>query len=122
MANPNILSATSLKGYGKVINLTTTNATGIVTNTSSSNQIVKVNCVRATNYDGVNNCDISLSVYDSSEASTGYLAYTIAVVADSTFNVIDKTESIYLEEGDYLQATASAANDISIYVAYEVIE
>jgi len=122
MANPNILSATSLKGYGKVVNLTTTNATGIITNTSSSNQVIKVNCVRATNYDGTNSSDITLSVYDSSEASTGYLAYTIAVVADSTFNIIDKTESIYLEEGDYLQAISSSASDISIYVAYEVIE
>ena len=121
MANPNILSATSLTGYGKVVNLTTTNPTGIITNTTSSNQVVKVNCVRATNYDGVNISDITLSVYDSSETSTGYLAYTIAVVADSTFNIIDKTESIYLEEGDYLQATSSGANDISIYVTYEVI-
>lgn len=122
MANPNILSATSLKGNGKVVNLTTNSATTLITNPASSNQVWRVTCIRATNYDGVNNADITLSVYDASEAVTGYLAYTITVVADSTFNVIDKTETVYLEEGDYLQATCSNANDISMYISYEVIE
>ena len=122
MANPNILSATSLKGNGKVVNLTTTSATTLITNPAASNQVWKVNCVRATNYDGANNADITLSVYDASEMVTGYIAYTITVVADSTFNILDKTESIYLEEGDYIQAQSSNANDISMYIAYEVIE
>lgn len=122
MANPNIISATSLTGNSKVVNLTTTNNTGIVTNSTSSNQIYKVNCIRATNYDGSNPADITISIYDASQASTGYLAYTINVVADSTFNVIDKTETVYLEEGDYINAQCSAANDISIYCSYEVIQ
>lgn len=122
MANPNIISATSLTGNSKVVNLTTTNNTGIVTNSTSSNQVYKVNCIRATNYDGANPADITISIYDASQASTGYLAYTINVVADSTFNVIDKTETVYLEEGDYINAQCSAANDISIYCSYEVIQ
>ena len=122
MANPNIISATSLTGNSKVVNLTTTNSTGIVTNSSSSNQIYRVNCIRATNYDGTNAADITISIYDSSETATGYLAYTVNVVADSTFNVIDKTETVYLEEGDYINAQSSAANDISVYCSYEVIQ
>ena len=122
MANPNIISATSLTGNSKVVNLTTTNSTGIVTNSASSNQIYRVNCIRATNYDGTNAADITISIYDSSETATGYLAYTVNVVADSTFNVIDKTETVYLEEGDYINAQSSAANDISVYCSYEVIQ
>lgn len=122
MANPNIASATSLTGKTVIVNLTTTNATGIVTNSASSNQIIKLNTLRATNIDGVNPADITVSFYDSSATATGYLAYTISVVADTTLNVLDKTESIYLEEGDFIQATCSAANDISICCSYEVIQ
>jgi hypothetical protein len=122
MANPNIASATSLTGKTVIVNLTTTNATGIVTNSASSNQIIKLNTLRATNIDGVNPADITVSFYDSSATATGYLAYTISVVADTTLNVVDKTESIYLEEGDFIQATCSAANDISICCSYEVIQ
>lgn len=121
MANPNIISATSLTGNSKVVNLTTTNSTTIVTNASSSNKVYRVTCIRATNYDGTNAADISISIYDASESATGYLASTINVVADSTFNVIDKTETVYLEEGDYINAQSSAANDITIYCSYEVI-
>ena len=122
MANPNIISATSLTGNSKVVNLTTSNNTGIVTNSASSNQVYRVTCIRATNYDGTNAADITISIYDSSETATGYLAYTVNVVADSTFNVIDKTETVYLEEGDYINAQSSAANDISVYCSYEVIQ
>lgn len=122
MANPNIISASSLTGKSVAVNLTTTNATGIVTNTSSSNQILRVNCIRITNIDGTNAADITVSFYDSSAATTGYLGYTINVVGDSTLNLIDKTETVYLEEGDFIQATASAANDLSVYCSYEVIQ
>jgi hypothetical protein len=121
MANPNIISATTLTGKSKVVNLTTTNNTGIVTNSASSNLVYRVTCIRATNYDGANPADITVSIYDSSENVTGYLAYTIAVAADTTFNIIDKTETVYLEEGDYISANSSAANDLSIYCSYEEI-
>jgi hypothetical protein len=122
MANPNIASATNLTGKTVIFNLTTTNATGIVTNSTSSNQIIKLNTLRATNINGANPADITVSFYDSSATTTGYLAYTISVVADATLNILDKTESIYLEEGDFIQATCSSANYISICCSYEVIQ
>lgn len=122
MANPNIATASSLFGKSIVVNLGTTNPTGIVTNTSSSNQLIRVNAIRVTNIDGVNPADITISLYDASEMALGYLGYTISVVADTTLSLVDKSETVYLEEGDYIQATSSAANDLSIYCSYEVIE
>lgn len=122
MANPNIATASSLFGKSIVVNLTTTNPTGIVTNTASSNQLIRVNAIRVTNIDGTSPADITVSLYDASEMVTGYLGYTMAIVADTTLSLVDKSETVYLEEGDYIQATCSAANDLSIYCSYEVIE
>ena len=122
MANPNIATASSLFGKSIVVNLGTINPTGIVTNTSSSNQLIRVNAIRVTNIDGVSPADITISLYDASEMALGYLGYTISVVADTTLSLVDKSETVYLEEGDYIQATSSAVNDLSIYCSYEVIE
>lgn len=122
MANPNIATASSLFGKSIIVNLGTTNPTGIVTNAVSSNQLIRVNAIRVTNIDGVNPADITISLYDASEMALGYLGYTISVVADTTLSLVDKSETVYLEEGDYIQATSSAVNDLSIYCSYEVIE
>ena len=51
-----------------------------------------------------------------------YLAKTVAVPADSTLVVIGKDSPIYLEEGDELEANASADNDADICVSYEQLD
>jgi hypothetical protein len=43
------------------------------------------------------------------------------VPADSTLVVIDKNSALYLEEGDNLEAGASANSDATITVNYEIL-
>lgn len=121
MAAPNIINITSLTGKLDVVNLSTTTNTGIVTNSSASGSVYRVNLIRATNINGTGPADISLSIVDSSASTTGYLAYTIAVPEDTTLTIIGKEDSVYLEEGDYITAQSSVANYISIVACYEVI-
>lgn len=121
MANPNIVTANSLYGNGVAINLTTTNATTIIANSSSSGEVYRVNSLRCTNIDGSNSAAISVTFIDSSTSVTGYICYTVVVPPDTVVNILDKLDSFYLNEGDSIQAIASAANDLGIIAQYEVI-
>ena len=65
--------------------------------------------------DGSNNADINIDIYRSSTAY--HVAKTVSVPADGTLDVISK--SFYLEEGDALRLTASAASDLEAVCSYE---
>lgn len=121
MAAPNIINISTLTGKLDVVNLSTTSNTGIITNSSTSGSVYRVNLVRATNINGSNPSDITLSIVDSSASTVGYLAYTIAVPQDTTLTIIGKEDAVYLEEGDYIAAQSSLANYISVVACYEVI-
>lgn len=123
MAAPNIVGVTTIVGLTTFIGLTTTNATTIISNAASSNKVLKINTIIASNIDGTNSADISVRLHDAA-AGVGNsvpIAFTIPVAADSTLVVLDKASSIYLEENRSITATASAANDIAITCSYEEI-
>lgn len=116
MSSPNIVDVTTIIGKTAVLAVTTT-ATAIVTNSSSSGKVLKVNALLVANVDGTNNADITVDLYRSSTAYR--LAYTVVVPADSTLDVLNK--SIYLEEGDALRLTANADGDLEAVCSYEEI-
>lgn len=123
MAAPNIVNVATITGKTAVVNLSTTNATLVVENTSGSNKVFKINSLYVANVDGSAAADITISLY--SQANIGgtatQIASTVAVPADATLVVIDKNSSIYLEEDKSIGATASAANDLKIVCSYEEI-
>jgi len=118
MANPNIINVVEIKGK-TATQAVTTSANAIVTNNSSSNKVFKINSLTVANVDGVNSADITVDHFRGSTATR--IASTIAVPADSTLVVISKDTSIYLEEGDSLRCTASAAGDLEAICSYEEI-
>lgn len=123
MAAPNLISPTAIYGKTATVNLTTTSATSIVSNSASSNKVLKINSLYVSNVDGSAAADITISLY--SAASLGGTATeicsTVSVPADATLNVITKEAYIYLEEDRSLGAIASAANDLKIICSYEEI-
>jgi hypothetical protein len=119
MAAPNLKNPTSIVGITTVVKLTTNNITGVLTNLSNSNKVLKINSIFAANVDGVNNADISISILrDSSDV---YIARTITVPADSTQIISTKESYFYVEENVGIRAQASVANDIDIVISYEEI-
>ena len=116
MANPNIVNVATITAKTAVQQVGTS-ATAIVSNSSSSNKVFKINALYVSNVDGTNNADINVDIYRSSTAY--HVAKTIAVPADATLDVISKP--IYLEEGDTLRLTASAASDLEAVCSYEEI-
>jgi hypothetical protein len=116
VAAPNIANLSS--GIGKTaVQAVGTSATAIVTNSSGSGKVLKVNLLLLSNIDGTNDATINVDLFRSSTAY--YIAYTITVPADATLDLLNK--SIYLEEGDALRITASAAGDIHAVCSYEEI-
>lgn len=119
MAAPNIVGLNTITGKSTAVGLGTTAVVGILTNSSGSNKVFKINTIRATNVDGASAADISVGFSIVGAATTQYLARTISVPADAALVVVDKTTSLYLEENQHIIAQASAANDIDIFVSYE---
>jgi hypothetical protein len=116
MAAPNIVNVATITGKTAVQAITTT-ATAIVTNTAGSNKVFKINALYVSNVDGTNVASVNVDIFRSSTAYR--IAYTITVPADSTIDII--TKAIYLEEGDSLRLTASAASHLEAVCSYEEI-
>jgi hypothetical protein len=116
MAAPNIVNVTTIIGK-TAVQAVTTSATAIVTNDAGSNKVFKVNALYVSNVDGSAAADVNVDIYRSTTAY--HIAKTISVPADSTLDIISK--AIYLEEGDSLRLTASAASDLEAVCSYEEI-
>src|SRR5210317_2165954 len=116
MAAPNIVNVTSI--YGKTVQaaLDTTLTTEIVA--CPADKVLKINSITIANIDGINAADASVFITKSGGSPIA-IASTISVPADSSLVVVDKNTSIYLEEGDNIEAGASADSDLVITINYE---
>jgi hypothetical protein len=116
MAAPNIVNVATITGK-TAVQAVGTSATAIVTNSGSSGKVFKVNALYVANVDGTAAADITVDLFRSSTAYP--IASTISVPADATLDIM--TKAIYLEEGDSLRCTASAAGDLTAVCSYEEI-
>ena len=124
MANPNIAAVTDIKGntYSVAVG---TSATQVVSNPPSSggNMVYKINTIMVTNIDGSASAEVTVNIHSAAGlgGSPTAIASTIAVPADSTLIVTDKTTSFYLLEDRSIGAIASAAGDLVITCSWEEI-
>jgi hypothetical protein len=128
MANPNIVSVSSI--YGECCGWALTNTLTTTLFTVSSEKLIKVNRIVCSNVDGTSAADLNLYITTSIQTSLGgtvasgatdiYLAKTISVPADASLVVSDTP--IYLREGDILKGGASAASDLELFISYEVLD
>jgi hypothetical protein len=123
MAAPNLIAASAIYGKTTGVNLTTTSATTVLSNASSSGKCLKVNTVSVANYSGTSPASITL-VWNNGANLGGtsfQIASTISVPPNSTLNIIDKTSQYYLEENQSLGATAGTSNALVVTCSYEDI-
>ena len=128
MANPNIVSVSSIYGGNAGWNLSATLTATLLT--VDAEKIVKINRITCANVDGTNAADLNLYVAGMGSGASGvtttgadatvYLAKTVSVPADATLVVSDTP--IYLMEGDILKGGASAASDLDLFISYEVLD
>ena len=128
MANPNIVSVSSIVGGNAGWNLSNTLTATLMT--VDADKLVKINRITCANVDGSNAADLNLFIDGMGSGASGvtttgadatvYIAKTVSVPADSTLVVSDGP--IYLMEGVVLKGGASAASDLDLFVSYEVID
>lgn len=119
MANPNIGAATNF--FGRTNGLALTTSSQNITGSVPTNRVFKVNSLIVSNVNGSSAADVTVTWYDASAGTNYNLAYTIAVPADATLVVLSKDTQIYLEEGDYISASASANSTLHATVSFEEI-
>lgn len=116
MAAPNIINVATITAKTAVLAVAAT-ASSIVSNGASSGKVLKINSLSIANVDGTNSADITATILRSSVHYA--IANTVPVPPDTTLVVISKDLAIYLEEGDDLSLTASAAGDLVGVCSYE---
>ena len=126
MANPNIVSVATINGGSLGLHLTTSEVALI---TVTAEYLIKVNNIMVANVDGTNaaTCDVRvvklnvtpLGITNVDTSGTFYIAKTVNVPADDTFEAI--TTPLYLMETDVLQIRGSVASDLDAFISYDVI-
>lgn len=119
MTAPNLKNPISITGITTSVGLGTTAITGILTNTSASSKVFKINSIFVANVDESVPADISISILRN--GTDFYLAKTIAVPVDATQIISTKDTYFYLEENVGIRAQASAADDLHVTISYEEI-
>ena len=130
MANPNIANASSILGTTTYLTPSGTSAVVLLANTSTSNQVFKINQIVAANVNGSSAVDTTVSIYSNGGQAQGNapsggtafpIASTISVPADASLIVVDKTTAIYLMENQSITVTSGTGSGITYSVSYEVI-
>ena len=119
MAAPNVVNVTSI--YGKTTGSPLgTNSGDILT--CPTDKLLKINSIIVASIDAGNNADVTVAFYNADNTTGYHLAKLVTVPAKSTLVVLGKDAPIYLEEGDKIQALASAAGDLEIIISYEELD
>ena len=130
MAAPNIVNVATITGVTTYIAGVSTVGAGngistVVTNAASSGKVIKINCLVATAIGDTTG--VTVNQYNSASQFTGAgatvsLASTMTVPLLSSLAVIDKTNSIYLQENEQIGVIAqSNAGTLDVVCSYEEI-
>ena len=118
MSAPNLANVSTITAKSKQAELNTTLTTEILANAGSSGKVFKINNIIIANIDGSSAVNISVFITKSGGSPVA-IASTVSCPADAVLIVIDKNTALYLEEGDNIEAGASANSDATITVNYE---
>jgi|TARA_R110000796_G_scaffold102228_2_gene211171 hypothetical protein len=123
MANPNIVSVTSILGNTTFLTPANTTANTLLSNAASSGDVLKINQIVAANVNGTSAVDTTVAVNNAAAgAGTSFpVVSTVSVPADASIIVTDKTTAIYLMENQSIVVTSGTTSGISYTISYEAI-
>ena len=119
MTTPNLKNPNTITGITSSVGITTTAITGILTNTSDSNKVFKINSIFAANVGTTTSVNVSISVLRG--GTDRYIARSISVPIEATQVISTKETYFYLEENVGIRAQASIANVVDLTISYEEI-
>ena len=119
MANPNIVSVTTINGKTDAAQLTTSLA-NVLDNSAGSGQVYKVNSIIAANTSSSLTVGVDVAYLDSADTAY-YVIKNLDVPPDASLIALDKNTQLYIEENRTLQAKASTGSTVDLIISYEVI-
>lgn len=122
MANPNIVNVSSIYGGTAYLAPANTTANSLVSNALASGTIIKIDSLTVANVTG-SAALVTVSVNSAAAGGgTNYrIAYQISVPANSTMQVIDKNNFVYLPENTSLVVTSGTSSALEYVASYETI-
>ena len=122
MANPNIVNVSSIYGSVAYSAPANTSANSLVSNAASSGTIIKIDSLTVANVTG----SAALTTVSVNSAAAGggtpyRIAYQISVPANSTLQVVDKNNFLYLTENTSLVVTSGTTSALEYVATYETI-
>jgi hypothetical protein len=129
MANPNIVNVSAIYGTTTYYTPSGTTAVVLLPNAAASGLVFKINQIVVSNTTG-STANATVSIYTNGavaqgSAPSGGTAYpiisTVAVPNGASLIAMDKTTSVYLQEGTSITITSGTANALTFSISYENI-
>lgn len=122
MANPNIVSVTSIYGNTSYLIPSGTSATTWTALTPSAGTVNKIDNIVAANVTG-SAVAVTVSINSATGGGgTAYrIAYQISVPANASLIITDKTTSFYVGEGQSVVVTVGTGSALELTASYEAI-
>jgi len=121
MANPNIVNVANIYGITSTTSSVGTDLVGILTNTSGSGKVLKVNTIIAANVSaGSSAVSISFTLVEPTNQFT-HLVKNIYIPAYSSQIISAKDTSFYLQENVGICAQGTLTDGVDVIVSYEEI-
>jgi hypothetical protein len=130
MAAPNIVNVATITAKTTSFTPSGTTAVVLLPNAAASGKVFKINSLVASNVDGTNAINTTVSYYTNGAVAQGSapsggtafpIVSTVSVPANASLIVIDKSTQLYLEEGTSVSITSGTASKITYVVSYEEI-
>jgi len=124
MTSPNIANITSIVGLNTFVSgISSTSANSIiVTNAASSNKVLRVNSLLASNTSSATtNLTVKLFNSATGAGSSASIVSAIAIPTGSTITVIGKDTPYYITENQSIGATCTNLNSVDITASYEEV-
>ena len=119
MTIANIVNVATIHGFTKN-GAVTTSQVDMLGGAVATHSIVKINTIIIANIDGTNAATVTIGVMTDG-SNYHNIAHTVSVPADATLVAIDKNSAFYLDEGDAIRVTGSAASDLTYLISGEEI-
>ena len=122
MAAPNIVNVTTIIAGLAVAAPANTTANVVVSNAAASAAVIKINSLTCTNVTGTS-ATVTVAITSvAAGGGTAYrLAFQMAVPANSSLQLIDKGNFVYLTEDKSLVVTSGTTSAIEYVTSYETI-
>ena len=133
MANPNIVSVTSIYGNTAYVIPSTTGATtswtydgtttltGLTPAAGTVNRVTSITVANTTSSAATATIGIGNNATFGSATVVTYPAYQISVPANATLVVIDKTNSVYITENQSVGVTSGTGSALTYTATFEAI-